>query len=186
VTWYGLESSFRRRIQAGDPAALRLYFERDICQAHAITFTYTADSRRWFARPKRRFISVPPPADLDAMAVCAHEAGHVVGPPCSGFGHQPNQSSRTHACLLCEQAAWIAAQAWLPFFDRAMHERLRVALGSYRLTTPAAPRVQGEVDRMMSHATFAARTVARQAGELRRAKLEAAYDDLRRVQLLLR
>jgi hypothetical protein len=157
MTWWRVAATLRRRIEAAEPAALKLYFEHYICRPHGTTIRYTADRTEWFAKPLKKFVSVPPPVDLVALAVDCHEAGHCVAPRCEGPGHEPDPASRSHSCVECERLAWRSACDWLPFFDRPMQDRLRSALGTYLEFTPAPAGAQREAAALMGTVSWAAR-----------------------------
>ena len=116
-----------RRIERGGASAMRAFHE-DLCRQHGIAWRYTADPGEWCAWPARRVVSVPPPCDLVALAICLHECGHVAIGVCPRTGL--HFDSR-RGCLQCETNAWRQACTWFPF-SRDMRERMRAALRSYR------------------------------------------------------
>jgi hypothetical protein len=149
---------FDRGVVAGDPAALRRLVEA-IAAKHRVSIRWTADSNEWYATG-RHTVSVPPPIDRVAAAICLHELAHCVAGRCPRTGaHRAKVTGDTLACLACEHIAWDIAQRWMPF-DRAEHERLRRALGSYRRGTPAPLSTQHEADQLMGTVEWARRRMA--------------------------
>ena len=182
MNWYDVPESLRRRVKAGDAAAMRVFFEDHVCRPNRITFAYTADRTRWFARIQSRFVSVPPPVDWESFAVALHEAGHVLAPDCTGTGeHRPNPDSTSHACLACERNATAAAHRMFPF-NRQMHDRLRQAISSYRVTTPAPLAVQRDVDQFVGSVAYAERRMGWLRMDERIARLERAKRELEEAQ----
>src|SRR5687768_6909433 len=100
-----IPAGLKERVRAGEPKALREFFEDYICSPNRIAYHYTADRAEWYAQPRRRFVSVPPPADLVLLFIGLHEAAHCLIAPCAGSGHQ-----RSDGCLECERQTWLAAR----------------------------------------------------------------------------
>jgi hypothetical protein len=162
------ETQLHRQVLAGNPAAMRQFVE-SIAERYGITIQWTA--RDWYACGK--FASVPPPVDTSALAICLHELSHAVLGPCPGVGaHQPQQNGRSVACLECERLAWEKSTQLLPM-DRAMHERLRSALATYRRSTPAPRNVTDSADRLMG-------SVRQKSEQQRRAKWQDKVEKVAR------
>ena len=137
----------RQRVEAGDPAAMRSFLER-LCREQKISIIWTANSDQWLARGLRE-VSIPPPIDHSAFAIALHEVGHCLAGPCAGSHHQAQREGRTHRCLECERLAWEKARMLVPF-SRAMFEKLRQCLSTYRRgRTPAPPAAKQRADREM-------------------------------------
>ena len=147
-----------KRVIAGDPAALRRLLEA-IAEKHRITIYWTAEPRAW--RAGKNYAYVPPPVDKSAAAIGLHELAHCIAGPCprTGDHRHAKVEGKTLICLGCEERAWEVAVGLVPF-DRQMHEQLRMALGTYRRSTPAPVRVQEAADRLMGTVSYAERTLA--------------------------
>ena len=118
------------------------------------------------------------PIDHYALRSVLHEHGHVVvwsmrWPWTSG----PHREGQKHRCLECERRSWRIAAAWVPF-SRAMFERMRAALGTYRQGTPAPLETQRHADRQMGLVDWGLE-------HLRRMKWQARADKIARWKIEL-
>ena len=173
--------TFVRRVRAEDPAALRLFAEQHLVAAHRITYRYTTTASEWYAQPYKRFVSVPPPIDLVALAVIGHEVGHVLAGRCPDTGsHFDRREGNKRRCLECERTAWALCEPLLPPPTREMHQRMQSALGSYRAVTLAPPDAQRAADEHMSTLRRAVRVQAAWKWEDRLARQERANASLAR------
>jgi hypothetical protein len=144
-------------VAAGEPAALKLFAEKYLFRAHQIDYRYTADGQH-YAYAKRRFVSVPPPIDLTALAIIGHEVRHVLNGACPNTGqHRETVERGSSKCLQCEREAWDVACRLLPPLDKTAHARMQRALGSYRAGTSAPMGVQRETDRFLGTVAHAER-----------------------------
>src|SRR5215204_2085442 len=158
MTWFDVDPMLRKRVQAGEAPAMKVYCEQYLFKPNSIDVHYTADSTQWFARVKSRMVSVPPPIDGTALATIGHEVGHVILGVCPNTGpHIEVKRHRTLVCLECERKAWALAERMLPPFTSEMHQYKRRALGSYRTTARATPEAQNDADRDMGTVQWAQR-----------------------------
>ena len=158
---------FDPRLAAGDPVVMRQYLEQ-IARQHGITIRWSANPNEWCAKGK----TATGPATVDKIAaiILAHELAHCIAGRCPRTGdHRAQIEGNVLACLACEAKAWEIAAGLLPF-DRAMHERARAALQTYRESTPAPVSVQREADRFMGSVSWAQRHMAAQRMKERLAK----------------
>ena len=125
-----------------------------------------------------RTITIPPIVDAGTFAVALHECGHVLASQCPGREpHRPDPSVRRwHHCIRCEVDAWLQAMRLVPF-SRAMFDRLRSSLGSYRRSTPAAQAEIERLDRVSGTVTWAMERQKRR----RFAEMKAQLDRARRT-----
>ena len=158
MTWFDVDPSLRKRVLAGEEAALRVYVETYLFRRHGITWTYTADSDKWYAVPAKKIVSAPPPCDLRAAAICAHEAAHaILGASCPNTGaHRERIGGRVSSCLECERICWALAHRMLPPV-REVQAATRWGLGTYRERTPAPASARHEADRLMGDVSFCQR-----------------------------
>jgi hypothetical protein len=97
--------------------------------------------------------TVPPITDAESFAVRLHEFGHGIAGDCTN--REPHRRDPTvrdwWMCLACENAAWAAAAALVPF-GRPMWARLHSSLGWYRQRTPADAAIRRSVDTLRDRA----------------------------------
>lgn len=161
MSWFSVDSALRKRVMAEDPTALRVFAERHLFAPHNITFRYTATASEWHARPFKRFVSVPAPIDLVALAIIGHEVGHVLAGACPDTGrHFDRRVGDTRRCLECERRAWVIAEPLLPPPTPEMHRRMQTALGSYRTNVSAPAAAQRAADEHMGTVRRAMRVQA--------------------------
>jgi hypothetical protein len=135
-----------RRIHAGDATAIRALFET-VCREHRIAFSYSATAR-WCAHISRRRVVVPAPYDDETLAICLHEAAHVVNGECPRTALHFDRQRASSECVECERSAWVTAQKWIPFTER-MTARMRRAFRTYRAGTPAPYEALQAADRTL-------------------------------------
>lgn len=130
-----------RHVLAGEPPAMKYFFEHRICEPNGFTWEYSA-ARGWCAWPARKHMRVPPLIDRQALAICLHEAGHCALGPCPNTG---DHQQTADGCLECERLAHARAYQWVPY-ERDMYRRATAALKTYRyIDAPIASRQRAEV-----------------------------------------
>jgi hypothetical protein len=140
-----------------------------------IVVTDNCASLAWW--PARR-IHIRPIVDDGTFAVALHEIGHILAGKCSRREpHRPTIEDGFHLCLACETDAWERAMQLAPF-SRAMHDRLKASLMSYKRRITANPSAIAVLDAISNRVGFLRHRQDRVVHEMRHERQRLVVEQL--------